>query len=227
MSRALLVFAKTPVAGAVKTRLAGVLGAEGACELYTAFLKDRSDCLAALAREGGADIAIRWHVTPDTEPLRPFVGAGDLHEQSGASLGARMRAAFEAASSDGYESVVIIGTDAPTLGTDLILKAFDLLTAPGEAVLGPASDGGYYLLGLRDTDPGFLDTLTYSRPDVLERTVSILTAAGHRVHYLPELSDVDRPEDLERLQAQLEQDPALAPHTARCLTGATIQERRS
>ncbi len=225
MSRALLVFAKTPVAGAVKTRLAGVLGPEGAQRLYTAFVRDIAASLATLNQSGEPEVRIRWYVTPDPEPLRVLTGAEDLFKQTGTSLGGRMRAAFEAATNDGYESVVIIGTDTPTLSTDTIRQAFELLTVRGQAVLGPAADGGYYLLGLRGVDPGFLASVAYSRSDVASRTVAHLTTAGHSVGYLPELFDVDRPEDLARLQALLEVNPSLAPCTAQFLRHSFAPER--
>ena len=217
MSRALLVFAKTPISGTVKTRLSAVLGPDGAQELYSAFVRDIAAGLASLDESDGPEMLIRWHVAPDPEPLREVIGVGELRDQTGTSLGERMRAAFEDAAADKYDSVVIIGTDTPTLSPDVIRQAFDLLTGPGQAVLGPALDGGYYLLGLRGVDPGFLDTITYSRSDVLERTAESLTSAGHQIAYLPELFDVDRPEDLSRLQSMLEENPSLALHTAHFL----------
>ncbi|MFT4603620.1 MAG: rSAM/selenodomain-associated transferase 1 [Rhodothermales bacterium] len=227
MSRALLVFAKTPIAGTVKTRLAGALGAEGAQHLYAAFVRDLAERLGTLSQLGGAGIRIRWHVSPDPEPLRTLVGDGDLLNQTGSSLGARMCAAFDSATNEGYESVVIIGTDTPTLELATILQAFEMLKEPGQAVIGPAEDGGYYLLGLRGVSPAFLEAITYSKSDVRSLTAAMLTSAGHSVAYLPEMFDVDLPEDVARLQALLEENPSLAPSTARLLRHSKASGRQS
>lgn len=197
MKRTLIIFAKTPVPGAVKTRLIRKVGEEGACALYTAFLRDTA---AEIADFGGN---VRWYATPDPSPVAALIDRRDVRPQASGGLGRRMRAAFDEAFHDGSEAVVIIGTDTPELTASEIENAFSVLEAGSSVAIGPALDGGYYLLGLRPGPTDFFERVTYSRQDVLERTLAELGTRGASAFHLGPCLDVDTPDDLEILAHRL------------------------
>ncbi|HEY0150789.1 MAG TPA: TIGR04282 family arsenosugar biosynthesis glycosyltransferase [Longimicrobium sp.] len=187
-----LVFVRAPVAGQVKTRLAAALGAEGALRVYRRLAEHTLREARALGGE------VRVHFTPeDAEPaVRAWLGDGPRYlPQSAGDLGARMEAAFRAAFEDGADRVVIIGSDLPELSVALLGRAFDALDSH-PAVIGPARDGGYYLLGMRTMIDGLFDGIPWSTDDVLARTLERLGAAGIHPALLDTLSDVDEVDDL-------------------------------
>lgn len=211
-----LVMAKAPRPGHAKTRLQPALGAPGCATLQ-----------AALIRHTGrvADQAARVFVavTPDdagpevAELLPPravVLGQGEGH------LGQRMTAAVAAVHDATGGPVVVIGTDAPTLTAQRIAEAATV--APGETVLGPALDGGYYLAALNRPAPevfGIAPAL-WSGPDVLGATVVAAEGAGLTVRLLGALRDLDTPEDASALLA----DPALPAEIAGLLdVGAVLR----
>lgn len=209
MNRALIVFAKRPRAGRVKTRLTSVLSEEDAAALYRAFLEDALDQYAAL----GVDV--RLYVAPGDD-------AGEaVHStpfrQQGADLGARMLQAFTETFAAGYGRAVIVGTDHPTLPSIFIEKAFELLEAPRSVVLGPAEDGGYYLLGMNDLRPEVFEGMSYSHEAVFDETVDRVAAGGASLSILPVWYDVDTPEQLPRLVRDLATGAHGAERTRRVL----------
>lgn len=204
----LCVFAKPPRPGAVKTRLAAALGAEGAARLAGAFLAD-SWALAA-SRPWARPVL----VTTEQDPT--LVPGAELWLQGPGDLGARLERVLSRAL-DRSEAAIAIGTDAPSLPADRLDAAHQALASGADAVLGPAEDGGYYLIGLRRCPPGLLRDLPWSARDTLEATRRRLEARGLRVTLLEPWFDVDRPADLERLRALLRGDRAAAPATAALL----------
>jgi hypothetical protein len=192
MVSAILVFVRAPEAGRVKTRLAATLGAEGALRVY----RRLAEHAVREARAAGAELRIHF-TPPDREAeVRAWLGDGPLYlPQSTGDLGARMEAAFRAAFAAGAERVVIIGSDLPDLSAALLRRAVDALdTHP--AVLGPARDGGYYLLGMRTMIPGVFTDILWSTPEVLALTLHRMRAAGIEPALLETLSDVDEAGDL-------------------------------
>jgi hypothetical protein len=191
MVSAILVFVRAAEAGRVKTRLAAAIGAEGALRVYRRLAEHT-------VREARAvDAELRIHFTPADRELQVRAWLGDARylPQAGGDLGTRMEAAFRAAFADGAERVVIIGSDLPDLSAALLRDAFAALdTYP--AVLGPARDGGYYLLGMRAPIPGVFDGVPWSTPEVLTLTLERLRAAGIEPALLATLSDVDEVGDL-------------------------------
>jgi rSAM/selenodomain-associated transferase 1 len=187
-----LVFVRAPEAGRVKTRLAAALGAEGALRVYRRLAEHTLREARALGGE------VRVHFTPadaGTE-VRAWLGDGPRYlPQSAGGLGTRMEAAFRAAFEDGADRVVIIGSDLPELSAALLRRAFDALESHA-AVLGPARDGGYYLLGMRTMIDGLFDGIPWSTDEVLARTLERLGAAGIQPALLDSLSDVDEVDDL-------------------------------
>ena len=200
---ALLLFARVPRAGAVKTRLAARLGDDGALRLYRAFLEDAG---RAYARPG------RWESVLCGEPDgldaafdRPFPPPWRRTSQVPGDLGGRLAAAFEEAFGQGAPAAVAVGADHPALLGARIAELFDALAAGARAAIIPADDGGYCAIGLaRGLSPRLVfDAIAWSTGGVLAATLERLAAerVAHRV--LAPAYDVDRPEDLERLGRDL------------------------
>jgi hypothetical protein len=191
---AILVFVRAPEVGRVKTRLAREIGDEAALRVY----RRLAEHAVAEARALGADVAVRIHYTPAGrgEAVRAWLGAGAAYlPQAEGDLGARMRAAFEAAFAAGHPRVLIIGSDLPDLSAEALRRALRLLDSH-PAVLGPAADGGYYLLGLRRMVDGVFDGIAWSTEGVLDATLARLRAAGCEPAMLGTLRDVDAAADL-------------------------------
>jgi hypothetical protein len=191
------VFAKAPVPGEVKTRLIPLLGAEGATELHCRLVR-HTLATAALARVGPVEV---WTTGRREDAFiqacRRLLGL-QVHLQPDGDLGTRMCAAAE----DGLRRasrVIIVGTDCPTMAHDDLQAARDALEAGDDVVLGPAEDGGYWLIGLSRCDPTLFSGIAWSTPTVLDATRERLHALGWRWSELAMRWDVDRPEDLARL----------------------------
>ena len=191
----ILIFAKAPIPGQVKTRLIPALGPAGAAELAC-------DLLDRLVRRlAGARLALLelW-CSPD--PRHPLFcelaeSAGvSLRTQQGEDLGERLSAAAEDALGRA-DAVLLVGADIPELDAAYCASAFAAL-ADADAVLGPAEDGGYVLLGLKAPAPGLFTDMPWGGERVAEITRRRIAALGWRCSELPALWDLDRPEDLVR-----------------------------
>ncbi len=184
----LIVFTRFPVPGEAKTRLIPALGAAGAADLQ----RQMTGHTVAQARKTGARIEIRW--TGGTEArLRDWLGQ-DLNyaEQGAGDLGRRMARAFQDHFDAGAQRVVIIGCDCPSNHWKNIHQSFQCLEK-SELVIGPARDGGYYLIGLTRPMPELFIAPDWGTDRVLAQT---LAAAPVKPHLLAELDDVDRPADI-------------------------------
>lgn len=208
MDNALIVFAKHPQPGCVKTRLTPVLSPKEAAKLYRAFLLDALDQYLTLEAD------VRLYLSP------PGNGAPQLEvparvaqfAQVGATLGERMRHAFADTLAD-YRRAVIIGTDHPTLPSAFVKQAFTALRAPASISLGPSTDGGYYLLGMNAFYPQLFEDMQYSHGRVFSQTLTRAGQTDGHLTILPPWYDVDEPEDLQRLVDDLADDPNRAPRT--------------
>jgi uncharacterized protein len=192
---AIAVFAKAPVAGAVKTRLAPRLASADAAKLHASLV--RHALRAAVAACPGR--VTLWCAPDAADPF--FAGCAaefgvGLRAQEGADLGARMRHAFEASLAAG--PLLLIGTDCPALDAAALRRAADALQGR-DAVLAPAEDGGYALVGLTRLVPGLFDGIPWGGAEVMAATRERLAGAGARWTELPTTWDVDRPEDYDRL----------------------------
>lgn len=201
------VFAKRPRPGCVKTRLAESIGAPAAAELYGAFLADVLDRF----RDAGDRRILGFANEGDDEDDRENDAAyfellcrGDyeLWAQPEEDLGGRMAAFFGSAFDGGASRVVLIGSDSPTLPREFVERAFDAL-AGRDCVLGPATDGGYVLVGLREPRPALFEGIAWSGPQVLRQTVQRCTDSGASLHLLPAWYDVDSAVDYEFLRGHL------------------------
>ncbi|MGH9379186.1 MAG: TIGR04282 family arsenosugar biosynthesis glycosyltransferase [Thermoanaerobaculia bacterium] len=206
-----VVFAKPPRPGAVKTRLVhSRLSATDAAELYEAFLGDLVERLDS----GSFDLRIAWAME-DGEPLP--AGSREAVRQQGDDLGARLFNALRDAGG-GHELVAAVGSDHPDLPLERVEAAFDALRGGREVVLGPSRDGGYYLIGLRASavDQALFLGIEWSTGGVLDATLARARGLGLDIGLLPVEEDVDRPADLDALVARLE-GGRRAPRTATLL----------
>ena len=206
--------AKVPVAGQVKTRLSPPLSATQATELARAFLIDTWERLQQLV----AAQVVLCHAG-DARLLPPSMELADhqLWPQPGGDLGARMEHALRRGLARAAR-VVLIGSDTPTLPTVALTRALAALES-ADAVLGPAVDGGYYLLGARRLSPGLLAGLPWSSPRTLRATYRRLRQRGYRVALLPTWFDVDDARSLSWLRALLAHRLARAAATEVALAG--------
>lgn len=216
---AVAVFARPIEPGRVKTRLARALGDGAASALYRAFLEDT---LATVARVRRLDPTL-WVAGDPAHASLVGLGSGVRRQaQPEADLGERMAVAL-AEGLARHGASLVIGTDAPTLPAALLERALDALAPPGGGpgapwVVGPATDGGFWLLGVRAPLPrGLLDGVAWSAPTTLEQTRARLEPRLGPPHVLPPWYDVDALEDLRILRAHLRVAPSAAPATREAL----------
>ncbi len=193
MLASLGIFAKAPRAGRVKTRLAAEIGPSGAADVYRRMGRQ---VVTATARAGQRTIV--WF-TPAREGqfVREWLeglGGIELRPQSGGSLGARLVHAFAQHFAEGAERVVVIGTDCPAVDRRLVTEAFSVL-GEHDVVIGPALDGGYYLIGLSAPAPALFRGIPWSTRTVAAQTRARARALGLSCHLLQVLRDVDTARD--------------------------------
>jgi rSAM/selenodomain-associated transferase 1 len=205
--------ARYPEPGRVKTRLARVLGAEVAAALYRAFVLDLADRLAALP------YPVTWAVDPPGAPFATLVPRASCRVQGDGDLGARMARSFAAEFAARPGPVAIIGADAPHLPAEALTETALVLGRGADVVLGPADDGGYYLIGLARPAPALFTDIPWSTSAVLAATIACAEAGELRTRLLPGSFDVDEPGDLARLAALLARGDVNLPRTAAFLPG--------
>jgi rSAM/selenodomain-associated transferase 1 len=242
MKRELIVMAKAPLIGYAKSRLIdsskgppeasgstplpigaseldgaptlGTFDAARVARLADAFIRDTMGVCERCAHEALSIV----FAPPDSEPyFRAVAPDARLVPQAGGDLGARLAAAIALAFDSGATRVVVIGTDSPHLPPERIDEAFDALAA-ADCVLGPARDGGYYLIGLGARRPELFRGIRWGTANVLAETVAAARVAGLRLVQLAEERDIDEREDLVWLAQELRSAPGLCPHTALVLT---------
>jgi rSAM/selenodomain-associated transferase 1 len=210
MKRALLVIAKRPQPGRTKTRLTPPLSAHQASQLYECFLRDSLD----LARSVAEVRHLVLYAPPSQGAYFSALAPDfDLLAQKGADLGQRLDNALTYCLMHGYEQVVVMNSDGPTLPVAYLAQAFAHL-ANADAVFGPSEDGGYYLVGLTGPQPQLLHEVKMSTPTVLQDTLALAKEEGVRVSLLPSWYDIDTISDLRRLLAETGSLPdGMAVHT--------------
>ena len=229
-TESLVVFAKTPIPGQVKTRLAHAIGDASAARLAEAFLLDILEAARSLRNRS---VLVAFSPASGEPWFRAQCGAAKglssgaavapLHlvPQPQAGFGERVVAALDEAHRLGAERTVIIGMDSPHLGPRRWESAFAALE-DHDVCLGPCEDGGYYLIGLRAPQPALFKDIPWGGPDVADATRALVASLGLSLAELEEDFDVDEVEDLARLAARLEADPAGCPRTREALTRAGI-----
>jgi len=199
------IFVKPPEPGAVKTRLIPELGPERAAQLAEALLEDTVSMVRQL---GWAECIIAATAFFERSYFQP----DEVWLQSEGDLGERLEKILRLALKRSAV-VLAIGADSPGIPPAYLQSARQALAA-ADAVLGPASDGGFYLLGLKDCPVGVLDGILWSHSSTLAKTAARLEQFGMKTVMVEPWFDVDSHEDLERLRRQLANDPAAAPRTA-------------
>ncbi len=225
MSTALIIFAKAPIPGEVKTRLCPPLDHDEAASLHGSLVLD------AIERTKGLQ-SISLYVAGTPDLAHPFFKVLEgrygarLLLQRGPDLGARMRQAMQDAFDQGTQAVILTGTDLPTLPRAHLQQALTLVKGH-DVVLGPTADGGYYLIGLRKMMPALFDGIAWSTASVFAETKKKIEAAGLSLGLLPECRDVDTLDDLKHFIALCGKDRNLTKRTegALRLIGARLKDR--
>jgi rSAM/selenodomain-associated transferase 1 len=193
----ILIFARAPLAGEVKTRLIPVLGKEGAARLQARLLEQ----ILGMALESRLAPVQLWCTPDTTHPLfqKAELEGVSLYTQQGDDLGQRMQHALDSALQEGGQAV-LIGTDCPLMDAGYLAAAIEALCGH-EVVLGPAEDGGYVLLGVNRAGIDIYRGIEWGSDQVMQQTRALLQQAGIDWQELATLWDVDRPEDLSRLRS--------------------------
>lgn len=196
MDKSLIVFLKNPVEGKVKTRIANTAGNIKALEIYRELLGILNDNLARVNCE------VYLYFTETPMEISYWANANYIYRvQKGNDLGARMSAAFEDVFRDGGSQkplkVLIVGSDCPLLSAEIIDEAF-LKLDKSDIVLGPAEDGGYYLLGMKKMNTELFEGVSWSTEKVLNETLDKAAGLGLSVAFTPSLFDIDTEEDWTR-----------------------------
>ncbi|MBI2986519.1 MAG: TIGR04282 family arsenosugar biosynthesis glycosyltransferase [Deltaproteobacteria bacterium] len=203
-ANALVVMAKAPVTGMVKTRLVPPLSPEEAAELYRCLLLD---ILEGLKSFGAADLFVAFTPVasaPSIKALAPPNFA--CFAQRGEELGERMYNIFTDLSTKGYRNVIIVGSDLPVLPPRFLEDAFVMLQrSEMSVVLGPSRDGGYYLIGMSQPIAEIFKDMPWGSGLVLFKTVQRLGSLGVIPYFLPPWFDIDKPEDLRYLASLADQ----------------------
>ncbi len=224
---ALIVFLKIPEKGKVKTRLAKELDDDFVLELYKGFICDLLETLSPVKNKllfvGGLnqkEVAIAPGNRPEIKALlESFIGKGyKVFPQNGQDLGEKMANAFDTVFQNGFERAVLIGTDIPEITCNIIFTAFNVLKTKKVAV-GPASDGGYYLIGFQKS--GFskhiFNHIEWSTASVFEQTLAHMGKKGVSYECLQKLEDIDTCEDLNALALRVKKGQKIGKRTIEML----------
>ena len=191
----LIIFTRYPEPGTTKTRLIGALGANGAADLHRQMAERVVDVARELKASTGIAVEIRFAGGDDSK-MRQWLGNDMKYTaQVGLDLGERMDNAFKAGFDQECDRIVLVGSDCPELTADILEKAFQALDHH-PVVLGPAADGGYYLVGLKQRLSNVFKDIPWGTENVLEETRNALSSLEVSFALLEQLNDVDTPEDL-------------------------------
>jgi len=195
MTALLIIFAKEPRPGQVKTRLSPPLSLDEAAHLYHSFIQD---ILEEMARVPEVRLAMAFTPPGAQVWFRGLAPPGmDLFPQEGADLGTRMARAFSRGFAAGFGPVLLRGSDVPDLPAAVVSEAKEVLAAgQAQVVLGPCPDGGYYLVGLAAPQPPLFQGPAWSSSTVLTDTLRLARQLGLRVHLLPPWPDIDTDDNL-------------------------------
>lgn len=203
--QAIICFTRVPKAGQTKTRLMPFLSGAQCAQLHWAFLRDLSNIYASLE----ADLLVAHTPDPDWEQLKAVFPTARFFPQDGNDLGEKMNHALNLALSMGYEKCILTGSDLPLMTRAHLESGFEALDK-ADVTLGPTSDGGYYLVGVKKKSPFLFENQTYGYGNVYESTVAAVHAAGKSFSPAFCCDDVDTPEDLRNLLNSLNRNS----HTA-------------
>jgi len=227
MSTSLIIFAKAPIPGEVKTRLCPPLDPDEAASLHGTLVLD------AIERTKGLQ-GITLYVAGTPDLAHPFFKVMEgrygarLLPQSGQDLGSRMRQVMQDAFDQGAKEVILTGTDFPTLPRAHLIEALKLIKSH-DVVLGPTADGGYYLIGLRKMTPAPFEGIAWSTGAVFAETKKKIEAAGLSLGLLPKCRELDTLDDLKAFIGLIGKDRAMTKRTegALRLIATRLKERKA
>jgi uncharacterized protein len=191
----LIIFTRYPTPGKTKTRLIPALGAAGAAKLHRQMTEQTVAKARELRQQLSIEIAVHYDGA-ERQQMVDWLGEDLIYQPQGeGDLGLRMARSISTACQSGEDRVVLIGTDCPSITTELLAQAFkDLQTR--DLVLGAAVDGGYYLIGMCRPQPELFSGIEWSTERVFQQTIEIATKLQRSIALAPKLADIDRPEDL-------------------------------
>jgi uncharacterized protein len=216
VKRTLIIFVKSPIPGDVKTRLIPYLSSSEAADLYKCFVADIIKNISQISLPVKVQVAYQPHAKAADLSWLGRKNTPELFNQDGRSLGERLIHAFGVAFGRGSQHVVIIGSDSPTLPKVYVEQAFSALKE-ADVVLGPAKDGGYYLIGLSRPCLKLFEDVSWSTDQVFERTAQNAQAQGYSLRVLPAHYDIDTIDDLHLLHKELSLLGHQAPATKKFL----------
>ncbi|MGH7143913.1 MAG: TIGR04283 family arsenosugar biosynthesis glycosyltransferase, partial [Planctomycetota bacterium] len=209
----LIVFARFPEAGRAKTRLIPLLGPTGAALLHQQLVHITLETVRRLRTQRAVSAEVRYTGAPNRDMAARFGYDLTYRDQGDGDLGRRLRHAAAVAFEAGAQKVVLIGTDCPLLEADRLDQAFAALDTQ-DVVIGPALDGGYYLIGFKADHEELFTAIAWGGPEVLVQTMAACQCAKLTYKLLPVLSDVDHPEDLVPWAAARLAPPAAHPQVS-------------
>jgi rSAM/selenodomain-associated transferase 1 len=198
-SNILLQFTRFPEPGKVKTRLIAALGQAGACSLHRRLTSHMMQVTKNFSLASNADLVICFDGADAKDMQQLFGKEFNYLPQSQGDLGRRLSAAFVDFFARGHKKIVLIGSDCPGISAEILAAAFSSLNQH-DLVLGPATDGGYYLIGLTAWYPELFQDVSWGTAEVLPKTTATAASLGLATALLEPLSDIDRPEDLPVLE---------------------------
>lgn len=198
LTQHLIIFTRYPEPGTTKTRLIPALGEVGAANLHKQMTEQTIFQVKELQKIIRVSVEVRF-TGGNLEKMQNWLGNDLRYESQGkGDLGARMERSLINAFNQKAQQVIIIGTDCPELNSQILTTAFEQLKV-FNLVLGPAIDGGYYLIGLQQPTPELFTNISWGTAQVFAKTVEIAQKLNLSMGYLPTLADIDRPEDLTAL----------------------------
>ena len=200
MKRTIIIMAKVPSAGNVKTRLQPFLSPDECAALSKAFLQDAVNKAKTVCE----NVILAYSPPAEINALKNILPSQNTFiEQTGRDLGEKMFNAFKFVFEQKTDAVVMIGTDSPTFPIDYIEQAFEFLETNSDVVLGKTEDGGFYLIGLRKLPERIFENVAWSSPETFEQIFENIHRLKLHLREVPSWYDVDEREDFEKLQAEI------------------------
>ncbi|MEL7038875.1 MAG: TIGR04282 family arsenosugar biosynthesis glycosyltransferase [Cyanobacteria bacterium J06592_8] len=192
----LIIFTRYPEPGKTKTRLIPALGAEGAAKFHRQMAEDIVKTVREFSFSNSVSLEIRY-TGGSLELMQDWLGADLVYNLQGTGdLGDRLIGCLQDAFDREKTAIIVIGTDCPDVSSDIFSEAYEKLQHQ-DVVLGPAEDGGYYLIGLSRFIPEIFVGINWGTSEVFQQTLAICKTLNLSVEFLPQLADIDRPEDLK------------------------------
>jgi uncharacterized protein len=213
-NRTLVIMAKAPRLGSVKTRLAESLSLQGVTELYRCLLNDTMALAQVLDH---VEIAIMCPASDVEDLSQALAKAVRIVPQTGQGLAAGLASVFTHFATPGHQRVIAFNSDTPHLPASVLETAFDVLEAC-DLVVGPTYDGGYYLVGAKASHPGLFTSDGMGTANALEALLAHARALGLSIHLTDPFYDIDVAADLSQLADELQRMPGRAPRTAKWLS---------